>query len=91
MNEPTRYFIQYQDPRKWTPELQEHYVEETLTCEDAATLQQARTLAARRIRDFDTHVGIYERRNLEQDAPYGPWSFDEGYLEDGVASKAVAS
>jgi len=81
-NKPTRYFIEYQDERKWTRELQEHHIEETLTDEDAATLEDARTLAALRGKEHrSTHVGIYERVDFEENPP-GVWQFEVEHRED---------
>lgn len=91
MKRPTRYFIEYTDPAFTDEEVRgahdagvpESVVKlEDIGAGELSTLRHARAVAARRAKDHDTHVGIYERTNVEQIEPYGPWTYETEWRED---------
>ena len=82
---PSRYFIDYADP-EWDGEPSYDHTK----IENTESLQQARTLAARRMKDLGVHVGIYERFNLyppRRTEPYAPWLWEDRWVEDGVCAR----
>ena len=82
VKKPAAFFVEYADPVRFADPAYEPSYDDCAQ-KNAPNLPLARALAQKISEKYNTHVGIYERRGMEQiEPPYGPWFYDAEWVED---------